>query len=198
MKRKPKTPRTPAPDRILSVASELFYKKGYRATGINEVIDKSDVAKATLYTHFPSKDHLALAYIRASRETELEYLDECIAKEVDPVKRLLTVIESLIPWLERTDFRGCPFINLASEVPDFDSPLRQEGVRVYSEARRRVKALAEGLIASDPQRYAQLDADQLTDDYLLLFAGAVALAEIYHAIWPVERACEAARRLIGE
>jgi AcrR family transcriptional regulator len=189
--------RSAAAQRILEVASNLFYRRGYRATGINEVIDTSDVAKATFYNHFPSKDDLALAYIEQARVAELEYMESCIAAEEDPVRRLLTVIESLDPWLQSTDFRGCPFINLASEVPDAASPLRQAGIKVYDAVRNRVRELSADLIASDRQRYGHLEPGRLADEYLLLFTGAIALAEIYHALWPVEHALAGARRLIG-
>ena len=32
---------------IIETASELFYKKGYNSTGINEIIKESGIAKAT-------------------------------------------------------------------------------------------------------------------------------------------------------
>ena len=57
-------PAGPPEERILAVASELFYRQGYRATGINEVIARSGVAKATFYNHFPSKEDLCLAYLQ--------------------------------------------------------------------------------------------------------------------------------------
>lgn len=182
----------------MQIAADLFYRQGYRATGINEVIEKSGVAKATFYNHFPTKDDLAQAYIEAKREGELRYLDKCIAARTDPVERFLAVIDSVGPWLKQTSFRGCPFINLASEVPDPKSPLRREGMKVYDGTRARINTLAHALIDSDKKKYARLDAEELTNDYLVLMSGAIGLAEIYHAFWPTEHAEKAVRRLIGE
>jgi AcrR family transcriptional regulator len=185
-------------ERIMSVAADLFYKQGYRATGINEVIEKSGVAKATFYSHFPSKDDLALAYLLQLKESETVYVDNTIRAAKGRVNRFLAVIRSLEPWLLETEFRGCAFINMASEIPDPRHPLRKVGREVYDVVRERVAALAEELIASDARKYGHLDARELTSEYMVAFTGAISLAEIYHAIWPIEDALNTVRRLIGE
>jgi AcrR family transcriptional regulator len=79
-------------ERIMSVAADLFYKQGYRATGVNEVIEKSGVAKATFYSHFPSKDDLALAYLRQLKDIEIAHVDNTIW----PVKDALNTARRLI------------------------------------------------------------------------------------------------------
>ena len=186
-----------AAQRILEVASELFFQNGYRATGINEVIAKAGVAKATFYSHFPSKEALAQAYIENAARAELRYLDECIARGRNPLERFLSVMISLQDWLKETDYRGCPFINLASEAPDPNSPLREAGKWVYAEARQRVARVSRELVASDATKYGHVDSEGLTRDYMLLFAGAVSLAGLYHAMWPVEEALEGVHALIG-
>ena len=76
----------------MSVAADLFYKQGYRATGVNEVIEKSGVAKATFYSHFPSKDDLALAYLRQLKDIEIAHVDNTIW----PVKDALNTARRLI------------------------------------------------------------------------------------------------------
>ncbi len=182
----------------MSVATDLFYRQGYRATGINEVIEKSGVAKATFYSHFPSKDDLGLAYLRQVKEGEVAHMDKFIQDADGPLERFYAVIRSLEPWLLDTQFRGCGFINMAAEVPDPKHPLRKVGREVYDIARQRVATQAEALIASDAKKYGHLDAEELTGEYMVAFTGAIALAEIYHAIWPVEDALKTVRRLIGE
>lgn len=182
----------------MSVARDLFYHQGYRATGINEVILKSGVAKATFYSHFPSKDDLGLAYLRQVKEGEIDHVDNFILAANGAHDRFLAVIRSLEPWLRETDFRGCGFINMAAEIPDPEDPLRYEGREVYDVVRERVQTLAKELIDSDTARYGHLDAKELTNEYMVAFTGAIALAEIYHEIWPVEHALMTVRRLIDE
>lgn len=188
----------PAVERITNVAAELFYKQGYRATGINEVISKSGVAKATFYNHFPSKDDLGLACLKKLSDGELAYIDNAIATAKGELDRFLSVIESLGPWLIDTKFRGCGFINIASEIPDYSSPLRKVGTKLYDGIRQRVEMLCQELIDSNPEKYGHLDQKNLSNEYMVVFVGAVALAELYHDIWPVTHALKTMRRLMGE
>lgn len=188
---------TPA-ERIMEVASDLFFNQGYRATGINEVIAKSGVAKATFYSNFKTKDELCKLYLQGVRESERNYVEECICNAKKPLDRFLAPLRSLEPWLLETEFRGCPFVNIASEVPDFDSPLRKEGVKAYDGIGERVRRLSEELIASDPKRYAALDAEEVARNYMMIFAGSVAMAEIYNAVWPVKQGEQILLGLLGE
>ncbi len=48
-------------DHLVETATELFSKNGFRATGIDTVLEESGVAKKTLYNHFRSKDELIIA-----------------------------------------------------------------------------------------------------------------------------------------
>lgn len=193
-----KKPSGSAYDRILNVATELFYKQGYRATGINEIIEKSGVAKATFYNHFPSKDELCGASLNWLRTNEINYVENAIATAKGPLDRFMSVLTSLAPWAEGTKFRGCAFMNISAEIPDPTNPLRKVGTRLYDEIRKRVETLAKELIDSNKKKYGHLDTNALANDYMIAFAGAVALAEIYHVIWPIEHAEHVIRRLIGE
>jgi len=185
-------------DRIIKVATDLFYRQGYRATGINEVIEKSGVAKATFYSHFPSKEDLGLAYLQQVKEGEIAHLEKYIRSAKGPRERYYAVIRSLEPWLLDTKFRGCAFINMVSETPDPKHPLRKVGREVYDYTWARVETQVKELIASDKKKFGHLNTRELTGEYMTAFVGAIALAEIYHAVWPVEDALNTACRLIGE
>lgn len=185
-------------ERILEVASDLFYTQGYRATGINEIIKKSGVAKATFYSHFPTKDDLCKVYLQGMREGEQAFVDEKINGEKTVLNKFLAPLTSLDEWATMTNFRGCAFLNMASEIPDNNSPLRKEGTMLYDHIRQRINGQAKALIDSDPKKYGHLDVDSLTDDYMVLFSGTVALVEIYHDMWPVKKSIKTMRRMIGE
>ena len=181
----------------MAIAADLFYHQGYRATGINEVIDRSGVAKATFYNHFPSKDDLGLAYLKQVKEQENAHIETFIRAAEGPLNRFLAVMRSLEPWLKETDYRGCGFINMAAEMPDPESKLRRIGRELYDEITQRVEELAQELIASDKKKYGHLDARVLCNEYMVAFTGAIALAELYHAVWPVEHALGTVMRLIS-
>ena len=184
-------------ERILEVATDLFYNQGYRATGINEVIEKSGVAKATFYNHFPSKDDLCHASLEILSERELNFVDSLISAAKTPEQRFMAVAESLDTWAKDTNYRGCAFINIAAEIPDEKSPLRKVGTRLYDGIRSRIEHLTEELIASDKTRYGHLDTKKVTQEYFMAFASSTALIGIYHAIWPAEQALNVVKHLIS-
>lgn len=186
----------PPRERILNVAKDLFYNQGYRATGINEVIEKSGVAKATFYNHFPSKDDLGMAYLQSIVADELSQFDHIVAGTRGPVKRYLKPLEFISEWLHNTRFRGCAFLHMVGEVPDASHPLRKYGKEFYNTVTKRIRETVEELIASNPDKYGHLDARELTASYMVCFAGGIALAEIYHEDWPVQDALATVKKLL--
>ena len=106
------------------------------------------------------------------------------------------VIESLEPWLKETNLRGCGFLNMVAEIPEMSSPLRQEGKQHYTGLHDFIRELATKLLASDRKRYSRLNADRIADDYMVIFGGTIALAEIYHDTWPIKQGIDMVSRMI--
>ena len=185
-----------ARERILTTATDLFYKQGYKATGINEVIEKSGVAKATFYSHFPSKDDLCLAYLKERNLHEVTEIARFVEQKRTPRSKFMAVIESLEPWLVANQLRGCAFLNMVAEEPNTASPLRREGKRHYQSLRKLIREITDDLIASDRSKYKSLDAEKITDQYMLILTGTIALCEIYGEIWPVKRGIRAVQDLV--
>lgn len=183
-------------ERILAVASQLFYGQGYRATGINQVIDEANVAKATFYSHFATKDDLCLAYLQGRNRAELAELAEFVERRSTPRSRFLAVTDGIAAWLEANRLRGCGFLNMVSEVPDPGAPIRREGMSHYDGLRKLIHRLAQELVASDAARYRDLEPRRVADEYLVIITGAIALTEIYHDIAPLKQARALARKLI--
>ena len=175
-----------ARERILQTAADLFYRNGYRATGINEVIAKAGVAKATFYAHYPTKEDLCLAYLKNRNAKEAAEIMEFVNSKRTPLNRFFAVMDSIEPWAIGTKFRGCQFINLVPEIPDQNSDLRKEGHSHYDWARDLVHRLATELIASDAQKFGHLNPTNLTEAYMTHLAGAIALAGIYNKLWPIK------------
>ena len=68
-------------DHIIAISSELFYTNGYNATGINEIIAKSEIAKATLYHHFKSKEDICIAYLEDRHQTFITDLKDYVSNK---------------------------------------------------------------------------------------------------------------------
>lgn len=100
---------------ILGVASELFYREGIRAVGIDRIIAETGVAKATLYRHFPSKEHLVAAYLTARSQRVLAAMALIIARERGPVDRINAIFDELYVKAMSAEFRGCAFAMAVAE-----------------------------------------------------------------------------------
>jgi len=174
-------------ERIMVTVFDLFYRQGYRTTGINQIIAQSGVAKASFYDHFPSKDDLLLAYAQEQARREFSELRSTVESKTDPQERFYAALNTLIPWLEATHFRGCPFQNLMVEVPAENEAVRQVGQDHRENLRTLFRDVTRYLVAND-DRYKNLNVENVINTYLLLFEGAIAAAVAYRSIWPVEQA----------
>jgi AcrR family transcriptional regulator len=182
--------------RIMDTARNLFYRNGYRATGINEIIKKSGVAKATFYAHFPAKESLALAYVKSINQEEIRILEEGIQKFASPYEKLIGLLEFLIPWSQERDYRGCAYLNMSSEVPDHDNPVRQECKSHYLAVRRLIGPLMKDLKVKRGAAWKGRNTEKSADDFMLIFSGAMAMAQVYHDAEPFREAIDAAKRLL--
>jgi AcrR family transcriptional regulator len=110
-------PKSSPRQRILEVVDHLFYTEGVRATGTEKIMAMAEVAKATFYHHFESKDALVLAY--------LEKRDCALWDFLSQPTSLREVLVKFEEWANRPDVIGCPFLRIASEYPDPAHPFHQ-------------------------------------------------------------------------
>jgi AcrR family transcriptional regulator len=105
-------------ERILATAYELFARRGIRAVGVDEVVARSEVAKATLYRHFPSKDDLVLAFLKRREQlwTEGAIAGEARRRGKSPEQQLLAIFDIFDEWFHAEDFEACSFINVMVEM----------------------------------------------------------------------------------
>lgn len=186
----------PVPERILATACDLFYRQGYRATGINQVIAESGVAKASFYAHFASKDDLLAAYAEAISSREKADIEAAVLPLPTPRARFFGPLDLLPPWFDASGYRGCPFQNVIAELPPDDARVRAVARRHRAWMREFLRGLAEDLKSAEP-KLKRLDCAALADHYLLLFEGAMAVSVAYREAWPVDRAREALTGWVG-
>lgn len=183
------TSRSSKRDKLLKSAIDLFNENGFHATGIDEILRVSGVAKKTLYNHFRSKDDLVLAALRRYDEEFRHWFVakvESLAKT--PMDRLLAVFDVAQIWFCTNQFHGCMFINAAGEFPD-----EQSAVRVFcKEFKRLVKSYIESLVRS----IGVTDPNPLTRQLCLLFEGAIVTAQVSNTSSSADDAKQAARVLI--
>ena len=104
-------------ERLLEAASELFYAEGVQSVGIDRVIERAGVAKASLYSTFGSKEELVYAYLNARHEQTLARLHAAVAGTEDPIAKLLAVFDAQAELFRAPGFNGCAFTSAAAEAP---------------------------------------------------------------------------------
>lgn len=156
------------PERLLSVACEMFCRDGIHATGIDRILAEAGVSKMTLYAHFGSKDGLlreVLLREGAAWRAEFAARIEAAAGR-DAAARLAAIPAALRAWFEGGRFYGCAFMNAAAEHTKGEPWLRA----LAAEHHRQVLDYLKGLAADAGHR----DPATLARQVLLLLDGAIA------------------------
>jgi AcrR family transcriptional regulator len=140
-----------ARDRLLAAANELFYEEGIHTVGIDRVIERAGVAKASLYATFGSKDELVRAYLEGRAAARRERVSRRIATLATPRERLLGIFDLLCEVVSEPTFRGCAFVNASAEGPRDETKVRQvcSGSRTWM--RDLLIQLSRELGAADPE-----------------------------------------------
>jgi AcrR family transcriptional regulator len=143
-------------ERILDSAYELFSHRGIGAVGIEELIARASVAKATLYRHFPSKNELVLAFLqrREDRWTYGWVEKEARLRGGTPEGSLLAIFDLFDEWFHRDDFEGCSFVNVLLETADHHSELGAASVLHLENIRGVIRTLAGEAGLRDVEQFA--------------------------------------------
>ena len=156
-------------DRILEVASRLFYQNGIRAVGIDTIIAQSDVAKMTFYKHFKSKDLLVLEFLKRRDELWRVWFETTVSRlESKAEDRPLAIFDALEERFSSKDFRGCAFINTMVEMADGDHAAHQAAAEHKQKVQRIVRTLLSDAGVKKPEELAKA--------FLLLMDGAIVTA----------------------
>lgn len=142
-------------ERVLATASDLFYREGVRAVGVDLIVERAGVAKTSLYRHFRTKDDLIAAFLeREDKDFWSDWDSVALRHAKDPAAELKAHLKWIGERIARPNYRGCPQLNVAAEFPAPDHPARLVATAHKTELRRRLKKIAEGIGVRHPQRLA--------------------------------------------
>jgi AcrR family transcriptional regulator len=145
-------PRVSEPrERLLRVASELFYSDGINTVGVDRILSEADVTRATLYRHFAGKEGLVEAYLEREDQTIRGYFADAETVATSPQHYLELAVEGVAQDALRHHTRGCPFINAAAEYSDSKSPVRQRVAEHRAWFRRALVSALTNAGKSDPE-----------------------------------------------
>jgi len=158
-----------ARERLLAAAEELFYGEGINTVGIDRIIERAGVAKASLYDCFGSKEELIRSYLSARHESRQKRLTEGLKRFATPREKLLGVFDIQSEAFSAQSYRGCPFVRASAEVkPD------SAGKVVCDESRGWMRSLFLDLAKEAGAREPEVLANKL----LLLYDGAAVSAQM--------------------
>ncbi|HEX4781642.1 MAG TPA: helix-turn-helix domain-containing protein [Usitatibacter sp.] len=176
---------------MLAAAEQLFYEEGIGSVGIDRIIERAGVAKASLYDVFGSKDELVRSYLAGRLERRKARLAERLARLRTPRERLLGVFDALADFIAEPGFRGCPFVRASTQTKDsssarqvcvesrewtlelFHELAREAGAAHPKKLARQLVLLYDGAITS-----AQMDGDSQSAATARAMAAAIVDAEI--------------------
>jgi len=178
--------KTPVKERILETAGRLFYTQGYGATGINQIIKEAEVAKASFYQHFPSKEDLCIAYLEQRHIHSHERQKSYISNGETAIDRVCNLFENIRYNAKASNFNGCPFLNIASEINEYESKIRL----VVTKHKSRLMWLIEEELKDFK------DAEMLSEMIYVIYEGANIAVKNYRDEWPIDRAIKVTRELL--
>lgn len=177
-------------ERLVDVAIELFYRHGFNAVGLDQILARAGVSKTTFYKHFESRDDLVVAAVRKRDDWETSAWEAAVRRRAgdNPAAQLLAWFDVLDEWFNAPDFRGCVFINAAMEHPNPADPVHQAAAEHKRRSRDHFRDLAARAGLRDPDAFA--------DAYTLLFEGALVMRHVHGRNDAAGGAREIVRRLI--
>ncbi len=182
--------RPSARKRIFNTASELFYRKGIRAVGVEMIAAEADTTKMSLYRNFPSKDVLVAEWLRDHDVTFWRTLEAMASRySKDPRKQLKAAFALLAKHVANPRARGCPMANAAVELTEKGHPARKVIEAHKAKLRSRLAAICSQMKARDPG----LLADQL----FLLMEGAQVTTQTLGVRGPAKNVARGAEMLIA-
>lgn len=170
----------PPRERILAAASDLFYRRGIRAVGVETIAEAAGTNKMTLYRHFGSKDELVAEYLRSLASCAEQSWDG-LARQYpnDAKKQLVAWLKSIGEHINNPKERGCALANAAVELPEKHHPGRCVIEKHKQGERDRLVKLCKQAGASKPE--------MLADELFLLIEGALVCAQSIGPEGPASR-----------
>ena len=178
-------------ERIIETASNLFYNQGYKHTGINQIISEANVAKATMYSYFKSKEDIVIIYLKNTHEQWIFNLNNYVKEKQTPYARLLAAFDYLNDWLIKGNYVGCSFQNIAANLDKSESRIYKEVIFHKSEVKQWIKNQLK-----TTNKYNEIELDKLSNEFMVLMEGAIISSQIQKSSIPVESAKRIAETLI--
>jgi AcrR family transcriptional regulator len=176
-------------DELVRKALDIFYRKGFHATGMDLLAAETGISKTTMFKHFRSKEELILAVLRLRDEQFRSWLFRRMEEAGPPRVQLAAMFDALEEWFAAPEFRSCMFIKAASEYPDASHPIHAQAAEHKRLLFLELERIATAAGAEEPAALAR--------KLLLLKEGAIVTAHLGHEADPAGDAKAAAAALLS-
>lgn len=171
---------------IVQAAAVLFRRRGYAATGLNDIVARSRAPKGSLYHYFPQgKAQIGEAAVRHAGDLVRRTLQQIAAEAPDGASLVRAYVRRLAGWMEQSGWRdGCPITTVLLETAAEDEALRQAGLEAFA----AWEAVIAGKLRADG--VADGEADRLAGVAIGLLQGSLVRARLHRGPAPILEAGE--------
>ncbi|RNA63230.1 TetR/AcrR family transcriptional regulator [Chryseobacterium nematophagum] len=160
-------------ERIMAVTFVLFANQGYNSTGINQIISEANVAKASFYQHFKSKEDLCVDFLNARHIYWFNELNIFINNEEDIKSKVISSFDFLIYMNSKENFRGCSFLNILSEIPN-------DNIKILNAIQEHKKDLRNFFLSL-------INEENVSDHIYMLFESSIIESQLFKSNHLIEK-----------
>jgi AcrR family transcriptional regulator len=178
--------------RVMDTVHRLFYEQGFHATGINQIIGESQVAKASLYEHFPSKEDILRVYLEDATTLWRTDFETFCKDRTAGEKTLLALFDYRKRLASDRGFKGCTFVRVAYELPNLDPAT----LAIIRRHKAYIKDMIRQQVALLPVKRSAREAEDLVEMIVWLYEGSGVQSSLDRSAQPIEAAKKIAQKLL--
>ncbi|AWX44340.1 hypothetical protein HME9304_01340 [Flagellimonas maritima] len=168
-------------EKIIKTASKLFYSNGYNATGVNEIIAKCGIAKATLYSHFNSKEDICLAYLQQRHDAFLTSFKIYVPERKNGKEQLLAIFDFLTDMYRDGDFNGCWALKTLGEL----SPNQERIFAAIQKQKKEFLSYLGEIVVNNVVNVSKAEKEKISGGLYLLYESAITESHLFKNDWPI-------------
>lgn len=166
---------------IITTAGNLFYVQGYNSTGINEIIDKCSIAKATLYSHFKSKEDICVAYLEHRHGAFMDSLKGYVTRRKAGKNQLLAIFDLLQDMYREENFQGCWGLKTLGEM----SPKQKKILGVIQKQKKELLLYLGEVVGGNIPNLSKAETEKISGGLYLLYESAITESHLFKNDWPI-------------
>ncbi|SHG55273.1 TetR/AcrR family transcriptional regulator [Flagellimonas flava] len=166
---------------IITTAGNLFYTNGYNSTGINEIVETCNIAKATLYSHFKSKEDICIAYLKHRHDHLLDTLKGYVSKRKQGKNQLLAIFDYLRDMYRDEDFYGCWALKTLGEI----SSKQKKLLTAIQKQKKELLLFLGEVVGDNIINISRAETEKISGGIYLLYESAITESHLFKNDWPI-------------